>query len=93
LEGHGFSHAATTLMSIQALTRPRLHRSKPRFSRATVFLSAVASSRSEEATQSKDPWPLALEIIPQEIPSKRILQRHRNAGQPPFEKNGRRPSC
>src|SRR5580693_395019 len=52
LKGHGFSHAATTLILDSGPARARHHSHPP----GTVILSAVASSRSEEATQSKDPY-------------------------------------
>jgi|HubBroStandDraft_6_1064221.scaffolds.fasta_scaffold19500_4 hypothetical protein len=56
LKGHGLSHAATTLIPIQAPQGATPFAANLHFSPGTVILSAVASSRSEEATQSKDPY-------------------------------------
>jgi hypothetical protein len=50
------SHATRILISLQDPQARDSIRSQPHFSPGTLILSAVASSRSEEATQSKDPY-------------------------------------
>jgi hypothetical protein len=53
--GHGFSRATTPRFDSRPAGRYAVA-ANPHFSPHTVILSAVASSRSEEATQSKDPY-------------------------------------
>jgi len=53
--GHGFSRATTPQFDSGPAGRYTVA-ANPHFSPHTVILTALASSRSEEATQSKDPY-------------------------------------
>jgi hypothetical protein len=77
VSGHGFSHATTTGSRL----RPR--RARPSFLPDTVILSAAASSRGEEATESKDPYRQRIKITQKRNSGKAPHSRASNTSPPP----------